>query len=101
MYVCHTFITWRYIYVCVPYVHNLEIYIVRVPYVHNLERYICMCAIRSKPGDIYMYVCHTFITWRYIYVCVPYVHNLEIYIYVCVPYVHNLEIYICMCAIRS
>ena len=60
MYVCHTFITWRYIYVCVPYVHNLE---------------------------IYMYVCHTFITWRYIYVRVP--------------YVRNLEIYICMCAIRS
>ena len=62
MYVCHTYITWRYIYVCVPYVHNLEIYI---------------------------------------YVCMPYVHNLEIYIYVRVPYVHNLEIYICMCAIRS
>ena len=62
MYVCHTFITWRYIYVCVPYDHNLEIY-------------------------IYMYVCHTFITWRYIYVRVP--------------YVHNPEIYICTCAIRS
>ena len=62
MYVCHTFITWRYIYVRVPYIHNPEIY-------------------------IYMYVCHTFITW--------------IYIYVCVPYVHNLEIYICTCAIRS